>query len=102
MLVMARSGTGDIPRMIRGSVVVQRRCCGKANCRCADGESLHEATVLSYSEGGRNRTVMLAAEDVAAVTAAVARYRAAQAELEAKGNAGLAALLSRAAARRGR
>ena len=99
---MARSGTGALPRMIRGSVVVQRRRCGKANCRCTDGESLHEATVLSYSEGGRNRTVMLAAEDVAAVTAAVARYRAAQAELEAKGNAGLAALLSRAAARRAR
>ena len=99
---MARSGTGGIPRMIRGSVVVQRRRCGKAKCRCTDGQSLHEATVLSYSEGGRNRTVMLAAEDVAAVTAAVARYRAAQAELEAKGNAGLAALLSRAAARRGR
>ena len=68
---MTRSGTGAIPRMIRGSVVVQRRRCGKANCRCTDGESLHEATVLSYSEGGRNRTVMLAAEDVAAVTAAV-------------------------------
>ena len=99
---MTRSGTGAIPRMIRGSVVVQRRRCGKANCRCTDGQSLHEATVLSYSEGGRNRTVMLAAEDVAAVTAAVARYRAAQTELEAKGNAGLAALLSRAAARRGR
>ena len=99
---MTRSGTGAIPRMIRGSVVVQHRRCGKANCRCADGQSLHEATVLSYSKGGRNRTVMLAAEDVAAVTAAVARYRAAQAELEAKGNAGLAALLSRAAARRGR
>ena len=99
---MTRSGTGAIPRMIRGSVVVQRRRCGKANCRCTDGESLHEATVLSYSEGGRNRTVMLAAEDVAAVTAAVGRYRAAQAELEAKGNAGLAALLSRASARRGR
>ena len=47
---MTRSGTGGIPRMIRGSVVVQRRRCGKANCRCADGESLHEATVLSYSE----------------------------------------------------
>ena len=99
---MAGSEVGGFPRMIRGSVVVQRRRCGKANCRCTDGQSLHEATVLSYSEGGRNRTVMLAAEDVAAVTAAVARYRAAQAELEAKGNAGLAALLSRAAARRGR
>ncbi len=82
------------PRMIRGSVVVQRRRCGKSNCRCADGQALHEATVLSYSEGGRNRTVMLGAAQVAGVRAAVARYRGAQAKVEEAGNAGLAALLA--------
>lgn len=91
------------PRMIRGSVVVQRRRCGKANCRCADGDQLHEATVLSYSENGRNRTLMLAADQVAGVREAVARYRAAQAKLEQAGNAGLAALLAaRSAPGRGR
>jgi hypothetical protein len=58
---MADPGSVGTPRMIRGSVVVQRRRCGKANCRCADGEALHEATVLSYSESVRSRTVMLAA-----------------------------------------
>jgi hypothetical protein len=88
--------------MIRGSVVVQRRRCGKATCRCADGQSLHEATVLSYSQAGRNRTLMLTPDRVEAVTAAVARYRAAQAQLEAKADAGLAEMLARAAARRGR
>jgi hypothetical protein len=88
--------------MIRGSVVVQRRRCGKATCRCAGGQSLHEATVLSYSQAGRNRTLMLAPDQVEAVTAAVARYRAAQAQLEAKADAGLAEMLARAAARRGR
>jgi len=81
-------------RMIRGSVVVQRRRCGKASCRCADGEQLHESTVLSYSKAGRNRTVMLASREVASVRAAVARYRSAQAKLEQAGNAGLSALLS--------
>ena len=100
---MAGRGSGGTPRMIRGSVVVQRRRCGKANCRCADGEQLHEATVLSYSEAGRNRTVMLAPGQVATVRAAVARYRAAQARLQEAGNGGLAALLSlRAANGRGR
>jgi hypothetical protein len=104
MWVMTGAGSGGGgPRMIRGSVVVQRRRCGKPNCRCADGEQLHEATVLSYSEGGRNRTVMLSPAEVNAVTAAVQRYRAAQARLEAQANAGLAALLAhRASARRGR
>ncbi len=61
------------PRMIRGSVVLQRRRCGKASCRCTDAESLHEATVLSYSEDGRNRTVMLSREQIAPVRAAVER-----------------------------
>ncbi len=59
------------PRMIRGSVVLQRRRCGTASCRCTDGESLHEATVLSYSQGGRNRTMMLSPEKIAPVRAAV-------------------------------
>ncbi len=99
---MAGSGAGGFPRMIRGSVVVQRRRCGKSSCRCTDGVSMHEATVLSYSEGGRNRTVMLSADQVGPVRAAVDRYRAAQTKLEAQGNAGLAGLLTRAAARRGR
>jgi len=89
--------------MIRGSVVVQRRRCGTPSCRCADGEQLHEATVLSYSTGGRNKTVMLAADEIVKVRAAVERYRTAQAKLQEQGNAGLATLLStRAAARRAR
>ncbi|TWP32179.1 DUF6788 family protein [Leekyejoonella antrihumi] len=85
------------PRKIRGSVVVQRRRCGKQSCRCSDGTQLHESIVLSYSQGGRNRTVMLAPQDVAKVRVAVERYRSAQADLEAEGNAGLAALLARRA-----
>jgi Family of unknown function (DUF6788) len=103
MWVMAESGSGGVPRIIRGSVVVQRRRCGKPSCRCAGGESMHESTVLSYSEGGRNRTVMLDPGEVVAVRAAVARYREALARMESEGNAGLAALLARRAdARRGR
>jgi hypothetical protein len=88
--------------MIRGSVVVQRRRCGTQSCRCADGAQLHESTVLSYSADGRNRTVMLASDEVERVRAAVERYRAAQAKLEAEGNAGLAGLLSGRPARRTR
>ena len=97
---MAGNGEHGLPRMIRGSVVVQRRRCGKPNCRCAGGEQLHEATALSYSERGRNRTLMLDPAEVAAVTAAVARYRVAQARLETEADAGLAALITRAAAQR--
>ena len=92
---MADRGGGGVARLVRGSVVVHRRRCGKANCRCAGGENLHEATVLSYSEGGRTRFLMLPEDEVAAVRAAVERYRAEKAKLEAKGDAGLAALVAR-------
>ncbi len=88
-----RSGSGA-PRVIRGSVVVHRRRCGKPTCRCAGGEDLHESTVLSYSERGRTRFVMLPPGQVAAVRAAVERYRAAQAKVEAAGEAGRAALVA--------
>ena len=89
--------------MIRGSVVVERRRCGTKTCRCADGKQLHESTVLSYSESGRNRTVMLAPDEIDGVRAAVQRYRDAQGKLESEGNTGLATLLSaRATARRDR
>lgn len=88
--------------MIRGSVVTHRRRCGKPTCRCADGEALHESTVLSYSEGGRTRFVMLPGSEVAAVRAAVERYAAARANLDAQGEAGRASLIARLGAVRGK
>lgn len=87
--------------MVRGSVVSHRRRCGKPTCRCAGGEQLHESTVLSYSEQGRTRFVMLPPDQVAAVRAAVERYRAAQAKLAAQAEAGRAALIERLGADRG-
>ena len=95
---MSSKDSAGAPEMIRGSVVVHRRRCGKPNCRCAAGD-LHEATVLSYSERGRTRFVMLPPAEVAAVAAAVDRYRAAEAELAAAGEAGRGALIARLAAR---
>ena len=85
---------GRVGRFVRGTVVVQRRRCGKANCRCASAGPLHETTVLSYSEAGRSRVVMLPADQVRAVRAAVERYRAAQKALEDQANAGLAELVA--------
>jgi len=80
--------------MVRGTVVVHRRRCGKPNCRCATSEG-HPSTVLSYSEGSRTKFLTLPAAEVEAVRGATARYRAAKARVEAQGNAGLAALATR-------
>jgi len=94
--MVAMGDRGDAAgRLVRGTVVVHRRRCGKANCRCAGGEALHESTVLSYSEQGRTRFLMLPDGEVAAVQAATGRYRAERAKLEARGDAGLAALVAR-------
>ena len=92
---MTGNGAPGTPKAVRGSVVTHRRKCGKATCHCADGDQLHESTVLSYSQGGRTRFLMLPAQDVAAVQAATARYRAALAKIEADGEAGRATLIDR-------
>ncbi len=102
-MVMAGSGSIRVPRLLRGSLVVQRRRCGKANCRCAAGVDLHESPALSYSDHGRTRTLVLPVAEVAAVAASIERYRAAVAELDQAAQAGITTLADRlGAARRGR
>jgi hypothetical protein len=99
-MAMPQKPPERIPGLLRGSLVTLRRRCGKPSCRCADSEQLHETPALSYSDGGRTRVLTLTEADVPAVAAALDRYRAAQAELEARARAGLAALADRIAADR--
>jgi hypothetical protein len=81
--------------MVRGTVLVHRRRCGKPNCRCATGEAAHESTVLSYKEGGKTKFLMLPAAEAEPVRMATERFRAAKARLDAQGNSGLAQLVAR-------
>lgn len=100
---MAMTVTGarssDQPELLRGSLVTLRRRCGKSNCRCADGQP-HETPALSFSEGGRTKTVTLSAEEVPAVEAALARYEAARSQLEEQALAGIRWLADRRRSRR--
>jgi hypothetical protein len=89
-----------VPWLLRGSLVLQRRRCGKPNCRCANGTDLHETPALSYTLNGRSRTVVLSESEVEAVRAAIGRYRAAVAELQMTADAGIASLRDRRARRR--
>ena len=82
------------PLLLRGTLTTFRRRCGKPACRCATGEP-HESPALTYTEAGRTKTVTLSTADVEEVTAALARYETARAELEAEADAGLASLRSR-------
>jgi hypothetical protein len=84
------------PMMLRGTLTRFRRRCGKPSCRCAAGDP-HECPALTFTEGGRTRTVTLAEAEVAEVAAALVRYRQARAELERAADAGIAALRARRA-----
>lgn len=90
------------PRLLRGSLVTLRRKCGKASCRCADGEQLHTNPALSYSDGGRTRIVALREADLATVSAALGRYQARRERLTADADAGVQMLRAWVASRRER
>lgn len=85
--------------MVRGSLFTLRRRCGKPSCHCAN-ESGHESPALAYPEGGRTKTMTLAASDVEEVRGALERYNAARSELDAGADAGVASLRTRLAERR--
>ena len=83
-----------IPKMLRGSVVTNRRRCGKPTCHCVTGDSWHETTVLSYAEAGRTHFLSLPETEVAVVRAATEHYHQARAKLDAQAGAGLAELVA--------
>jgi hypothetical protein len=95
---MAAKGGGIVLDLLRGSLIVLRRRCGKPNCHCATGDP-HETPALSWSEGGKTQILTLRPEEVRQVAAAVGRYKKARAELDRKAAAGLRALRRMQAAR---
>ena len=86
------------PLLLKGSLTTFRRRCGKPACRCATGEP-HESPALRFTEDGRTKTVTLTAAEVAEVTAALARYEQAKADLDAQAAEGIARLRSGRATR---
>jgi hypothetical protein len=87
------------PELLRGSLFVLRRKCGKPGCRCASGQP-HETPALAYPAGGRTKTLTLREQDVAMVAAALERYQASKDSLDARADAGVEALRAWVAARR--
>lgn len=96
---MADRGSRDEPFMVRGTLFTLRRRCGKPNCHCATGSG-HESPALAYPEGGRTKTMTLWEGDVDDVRAALERYNAERAALDAGADAGVAALRARLSERR--
>jgi hypothetical protein len=61
--------------LIRGSVVIRRRVCGHAQCRCVTRGQLHESPYLSVPVRGRTRAIHLPAQDEGRVRECSERYR---------------------------
>ena len=57
-----------------GSFYLQKRRCGKANCRCARG-GLHTAWVITRSQDGATRTFMVPAQERARLRQLTWEYR---------------------------
>lgn len=76
--------------LLRGSLIVLRRRCGKLTCRCAKGKP-HETPALSYSLKGTTRILTLREEDVRFAKAALARYHEAGSLLDHQALAGIEA-----------
>ena len=82
------------PLVLHGTLTTFRRRCGKPTCRCVTGDP-HESPALVYSIDGQTKTMTLRANEVAEVAAAVERYQAAKADLDAAAAAGIERLRAR-------
>jgi len=67
--------------LIRGSLLVRRRVCGKPTCRCVRGQG-HENLYLVVSQDGRSRQLFVPREYEPAVRQWVADYHRAQELME--------------------
>ena len=61
--------------LVRGSIYELRRKCGKPNCACASGGTLHSCTAITWSDGGRKRLRSLSPEEEAKLTPQTENYR---------------------------
>lgn len=82
------------PLLLRGSLIVLRRKCGKRACHCAAGGA-HETPALSVSVAGVTRILTLRRPDLPEVRAALRRYQQAVAALDRRALGDLARLRKR-------
>lgn len=64
---------GDVEQVLSGSLVEQTRRCGKAGCRCADGDPHGPYMYFAPRAGGRARLRYVPSALVAVVHARLAR-----------------------------
>lgn len=88
------------PLVLRGTLLVLRRKCGKPTCWCARGGQ-HETPALAYKVGGVTKILTLRPHDVPIVRGALARYQRLLAGLERQVQANVATLRAQIAREKG-
>ena len=53
---------GSLREMLPGSFVERKRACGRPNCHCADGKSLHSLCQISVLIDGKPKALNIPAE----------------------------------------
>ena len=82
------------PPLLRGSLIVLRRKCGKPTCACAQGAP-HETPALSLSLRNVTQILTLRPRDLQEVRAALRRYKKEVQDLDRKALAGVRLLRRR-------
>jgi hypothetical protein len=77
--------------LIKGSLVVNRRRCGKPTCRCAQGQ-LHESVALTYKQRARSVLLHVPADLQAEATRAIREHQRVKRLLSRLSEINLAAL----------
>lgn len=66
---------GSLREMLPGSFVERKRACGRPNCHCADGKSLHSQYQISVPIDGKPKALNIPAELVDKVRAKIEMRR---------------------------
>ncbi len=80
--------------LLRGSLIVLRRKCGKPSCACSQGAA-HETPALSLSLRNVTQILTLRPQDLPEVRAALRRYRKAVQDLDRQALVGVRLLRAR-------
>lgn len=83
-----------ITKSIRGSVVIMKRYCGKANCRCLKGHK-HKALYLSQRYKGRTRMIYIPRDMEEVVIKYIRNYKKAKNLLDKTSNINIELLIKR-------
>ena len=84
LLAKRRKSAKEIPHVeeiLRGSIVVVKRYCGKANCRCLKGFK-HRSLYVSQSNKGESRLVYIPRHSEKEVRRLIHNYKALKANME--------------------